>query len=162
MKVAADLVVKLGSSHGPGEGLVANQLAVERIGVEQGLVVEDHVIDADHVVLPQGIVVEVGAALVHGQVEREVSVVVQIRSGGDDPVHESRLDQRNQAAHAQTGGGQGSRDRQADRAIRLEKPASEDLADLTQPPRVVAYKRVVDQVRGDLTSVDSRRRDPSM
>ena len=136
--------------------LVLDQLAVERVGIEQGLVIEDDVVDADDVVLPQGVVVEVGPALVERQVEREVGVVVEVGAGGDDPVHEPGLDQRDQAAHAQPGGGQSPGERQADRAIGLEQLAGEDLADLAQPAGVVAQERVIDQVGGDLPAGDSR------
>ncbi len=52
VKISADFVMKLGRAHRPGEDLVADQLAIEGVGIEQGLVVEDDVVDADDVVLP--------------------------------------------------------------------------------------------------------------
>ena len=56
----------------------------------------------------EGEVVEVRTALVQGQVEGVVGVVIEVRPGRDDPVDEPGPDERDQAAHPQPGRGQGA------------------------------------------------------
>ena len=51
-----------------------------------------------------------------------------------------------EAAHPQPGRRQRARERQADRAVGLEKLVREDLANLAEPARVVAREGRVDQV----------------
>src|SRR5271157_4283531 len=152
--------MELGRSHGAGETLVLDQLPVKRVRVQQRLVVEDDVIDADHVVLPQGVVVEVGPALVERQVQRVVGVMVEVGAGGDDPVHEPGRDQWNQAAHAQPGRSERAGDGQADGAVWFQELAGENLADLAQSPRVVAQEGMIDQVGGDFPARDRGGSDP--
>ena len=133
--------MKFGGSHRPGEDVVADQLAIERVGVEQGLVVEDDVVDPDHVVLPQREIVEVRPALVQRQVECEVGVVVKVGAGRDDPVDETAVDERDEAAHPEPRGGQRTRERQPDGAVGLEELAGEDLAELAEPSCVISSRR---------------------
>ena len=103
---------------GRAKDLVPDQLAIERVGIEQGLVVEDDVVDPDHVVLTEREIIQVGTALMQRKIERVVRVVIEVGAGRDDPVDEAGLDQGDQAAHPQTGGSQCARERQADGAVR--------------------------------------------
>ena len=107
----------------------------------------------------QGEIVEVGPALVQGQVERVVGVVIKVGAGRDDPVDEAGLDQGDQAAHPQAGGRQRARERQADGAVGLEELVGEDRADLAQPAGVVAREGAVDQVGDRLVAGHFRRGD---
>ena len=47
MEVAADLVMELGRAHRSGERFGTDQLAIERVRIEQGLIIEDNIIDAN-------------------------------------------------------------------------------------------------------------------
>ena len=150
VEVAAHLVMELRRPHRPRERLARDQLAIEGVGVEQGRIIEDDVVDPDDVVLAEEVVIQVRAALVQGEVEGVVGVVIEVGAGGDDPVDEPRPDQGDQAAHAEPGGGQRPGDRQPDRASGLEHLPREDPADLAQPAGVVAQERLVDQVGGQV------------
>ena len=71
-------MVELGRAHRLLERLAAAQRAVEAIGAEQVLVVEDDVVDADDLVLAQLQVVQAGPRLVHVHAQGEVRVVVEV------------------------------------------------------------------------------------
>ena len=57
----------------------------------------------DHLMLAQDSIIHSGPALVHLHAQRKVRVVVDVRSGADNPVHKPGLDQRNQTRNARTG-----------------------------------------------------------
>ena len=81
--------------------LLARDLAEKRVGGKQHLVIEKDVVDADHTGVAQRDVVGFRVALKHLEAHTEVGVVVEIGAGGDHPVDETMLDERNQARHAQ-------------------------------------------------------------
>ena len=57
---------------------------------------------------------------VHGVVQGEVEVVVEVRAGGDDPVDEAGLDQRDDARSSPAGGRQRAGEAHADGHVGLE------------------------------------------
>ena len=78
----AHLLLELGLDQDVAQDLVGGHQAVA--------VAQQHVVDADDVVVAQVGVVHLEAADVHRVVQGEVQVVVEVRAGGDDPVHEAR------------------------------------------------------------------------
>ena len=82
----------------------------------------------------------------HREPERKVGVVIEIGAGRDDPVDESRLHQRDQAAHAEPGRRHGTGQGHADRDVGLEHALGEELAALPQPAGVIGQEGVVDQL----------------
>ena len=63
-------------------------------------------------------------------------------------------DQRDQAAHPEPGGSECPGDGEADRAVGLKELARKDLADLAQPPAVVAEEGTVDEIGRGLSARD--------
>ena len=95
-QILADQVVELGGAHRAVELRRGDQLAVEGVGREQHVVVEEDVVDADDALLAQAGVVDLRLPLAQRHRQPEVGVVVEVRAGRDDPVDEPRLDQRDQ------------------------------------------------------------------
>src|SRR5262249_46209118 len=137
----------------------AAQLPEELVGVEQVLVVEDDVVDADDLVLAQLQIGQTRAGLEQVHAQGVVRVVVEVRAGRDDPVDEPGLDQRDEAAHAEAGRRERSAERQPDRAVAGEHLAGEELAALAEPAGVVREERGVEQVGGGDVRGDGRRVD---
>ena len=79
-------------------------------------------------------------------IQREVHVVIQIRAGGNDPVHETRLDQRDDAGAAEAGRRQRAGDAHADGHIGVEHAVGEKLAGFLEPRGVVGEENLVDDV----------------
>src|SRR5205823_929932 len=73
-------------------------------------------------------------------------VVIEIRPGGDDPVDESRLDERDDARHPQPGRCQRPAQTDADRHVLREHALAEQLGRLAQPRPVVGEKGAVDEL----------------
>ena len=113
-----------------------DHLAEEGVGVEQHLVVEEHVVDAHDALLAQLDVVGLEGAAVHREPEAEVGVVVEVRAGRHDPVDEAGLDQRDQRAHAEPGRRQRAGDRQPDRDVVREHALDQEL----RAPRAAARR----------------------
>ena len=80
-----------------------DQSAKKGVGIEQHVVIEEDVIDPHDLCRTQYTVVQFGIALMHRQTDAEVSVVVQIRAGRNDPINEAGLDQRDQGRDAEAG-----------------------------------------------------------
>ena len=59
-------------------------------------------------------------AAVHREPEPEMRVVVEVRAGGDDPVDEARLDERDDRRHAESRRRERAGERQADGDVVLE------------------------------------------
>jgi hypothetical protein len=77
----------------------AERLQHELVGGLQGaLVLDEGVVDPRDAGGHQLVVIDFPVALPHGQIERAVQVVVEVGPGGDDPINESGLDQRDQHA----------------------------------------------------------------
>jgi hypothetical protein len=83
--------VQLGGGHALLELLRLQHLGNEVVGLEQHVGVEDDVVDPDDPFLAQRHVVDVRRDPVQRESQRAVDVVVEVRSGGDDPVDEARL-----------------------------------------------------------------------
>ena len=82
----------------------------------------------------------------HRIVQREVHVVVENRAGGDDPVDEAGLDERNDGGAAQAGRRQRAGEAHADGDIGLQHLLGEKLAAFLETRAVVGQKGVVDEV----------------
>ena len=104
-------------AHGLLELRPLDDLAHEGVGIEEDIVGEEDVVDADDAVIAQDDVVEEGGTGEEFHAEAVVEVVVEVRAGGDDPVHEARFHQRDDGGGAEAGGGQRAGERQADGAV---------------------------------------------
>ena len=91
-----------------------DDLPEERVRAEQDVVVEEDVVDADDAVLAQDGVACCRITAVHREAEAEVRVVVEVRAGGDDPVDEARLDERDDRRHAEPRRRERAGEREAD------------------------------------------------
>ena len=149
-----DQVVELGRAHLALELRREEDLPVEGVGVEEHLVVEDDVVDAHDLVAPERDVVEIRAPPVHREADPEVGVVIEIRPGGDDPVDESRLDERDDARHPQPGRCQRPAQTDADRHVLREHALAEQLGRLAQPCPVVSEESAVDELELDLPPLE--------
>jgi hypothetical protein len=109
-------------------------------------VAEQHVIDADDVVVAQFSVVELEVADAHRIIQREVHVVIQIRARGDDPVHESGLDGRHNAGTAHARWRQRAGEAHADGHVGREHAVREKLAAFFEARAVVGEKGFVHRV----------------
>src|SRR6185436_12170936 len=90
----------------------------------------------------------------------EVGVVVEIRAGREDPIDESRLHQRNDRAHAESGGRQRTCDRKRHGHVIVEHALDQESRALTQPRAVVGEKGLIDQIgrrflAGDRLGIDA-------
>ena len=148
--------MELGARHRALEFLALNDLAEERVGRQQHVVVEEDVVDADDAFLAQHDVGLLRVAAVHREPESEMRVVIEIRAGRDDPVDEAALDERNERRHAESGRRERAGERHADRDVGLEHLLREQLARFAQTRRVVGEEGVVDQIGGRLGAVDRR------
>ena len=75
-----------------------------------------------------------------------VEIVVEVRAGGNDPVHETGLHQGDDGGGAETGGGQRAGERQADGAFVGEHLVREEAAGFPEAGGVVGLEGGVDQV----------------
>ena len=157
--VAAQQIVILGRAHRALELLPRAHLADELVGREQDTVVEEDVVDPDDALVAQLDVVGGRGPAVHGEAECEMGVVIQVRTGRNDPVDEARLHERDEAAHPEPGRRHRARERHADRGVRLEHALGEELAALAEPARVVGQEGVVDERGGGLLAGDRGRID---
>ena len=124
-------VMQLGGAHLVLEFGLDENVAQDFVGGHEAIAVaEQHVIDADDVVVAQLGVVELEAADAHGVVQREVHVVVEVGAGGDDPIHEAGLDERDDAGAAHAGGRERAREAHADGDVGAEHLLGEELAGL--------------------------------
>ena len=145
--VLAEQVVQLGGAHLLLEFGLDQDVAQDLVGGHQAVAVaEQHVVDAHDVVVAQLGVVHLEAADAHRVVQREVQVVVEVRAGGDDPVHEAGLDQRHDGGAAQAGRRERAREAHADGDVRLQHLLGEELAAFLEPRAVVGEEGVVDEV----------------
>ena len=152
-------MVKLRTRHGPLELGRANDLPEERVGGQQHVVVEENVVDAHHALFAQHDVGFRRIPAMHGEPEAEVRVVIEVRACRDDPVNESRLDERNQATHAEAGRGERAGERHAHGHVGLQHLAGEQLARLAQPAGVIRLERALDQLDHRLRAIDAARVD---
>ena len=88
--------------------------------------------------------------------EAVVEVVVEVRAGGDDPVHETGLHQRDDGGGAESGGGQRAGERQADGAVLGEHLVGVQAAGFPEAGGVVGLEGGVDQVGDADTFFDGR------
>ena len=112
--------MKFSARHRPLEFLSCDDLPEKRVGRQQDVVVEEDVVDAHDPFFTQDDIRFLGVAAVHCQSETEVSVVIEIGAGGDDPINESTLDQWNQRRHSESSRCQRAGDRQSDRDVGLQ------------------------------------------
>ncbi len=106
--VPAQPPVQLGGRHALLELLRFQHLGDEIVGLEKHLGVENDVVDPDDPFLAEGHVVNVRGNAVQGEAQRTMDVVIEVRPGGDDPVDEARLDERDEGGVAEARRGQGA------------------------------------------------------
>src|SRR5689334_5607294 len=82
----------------------------------------------------------------HRQAQPEVRVVIKICAGGNDPIDEARLNQRNQCGHAKPCWCQRAGQRDANGHVGLEHLFGEELTSLSQTRSVISNECVVDEV----------------
>jgi|GEM_PF-4133181 len=85
--------------------------------------------------------------------------MVEIRARGDDPVDESRLDERDERRHAKAGGGERAGEREADGDIGLEHFVGEELRGFAEAGGVVGEEGAFDEVDDGLGAVYAARVD---
>ncbi len=158
-QVLAAQEVELGRTHRALELRSRDDLAEERVGVEQHVVVEEDVVDADDALFAQFHVVGLVRALVHGQPEAEVRIVVEIGTRGHDPVHEAGFHERDDRAHAEARGRERTGDAERHRHVFLQHALGQQPGALAQSRAVVCEKRVVDEVGNGLAAGDGGRID---
>ena len=157
--VPAAQPVELRSAHRALEFRGGDHFAEERVGVEQHRVVEEDVVDAHHALLAQLDVVGLVRALVHREPQGEVGVVVEVRSGRHDPVHEPRSHQRDDRAHPEPRRGERPGDGERNRDVVRQHALDEQPRPLLEPCRVVRQERAVDEIGRGLLAGDGRRVD---
>src|SRR5437588_12574468 len=106
--------MKLRGPHRLLKRLAATEGAVEAVGAEQFLVVEDDVVNANDLVFEELQVVKSWPRLVHVHAESEVRIVIKVGAGADDPVDETGFNKRHQARGAQARRRERPAQRQAD------------------------------------------------
>ena len=70
-------------------------------------------------------------------------VVIDVGPGGDDPVHEAGLHQRNERRVPESRGGERAADGEPHRYVRLQHLVREDVARLPKPGRVVGEEELI-------------------
>ena len=158
-EILAEQIVQLGRGQILLELVREHHLAQIGIGLQQHVVVEEHVVDADDPFLAQNAVVDLVTAPMHGQPEPEVDVVIEIGARRYDPVDEPGPDQRHQHRPAEARGGHRPGERDADPAVRREHLLHEQLRCRSQLSRVVGQIGPVHEVGnteapGDRVGVD--------
>jgi hypothetical protein len=94
----AEQVVELGGGHAPLELGPADDGAEEPVGVEERLLPEAQVVDADDASQSHLEVAGVRVHLANGVTDDPVGVVVQVRAGGGERADDAALDERDEAA----------------------------------------------------------------
>ena len=95
--------------------------------------------------------------LVKRHVQAVVQIVIKIGAGGNDPIHEPRAHERNQARFAQAGRRQRAGQAHADQAVARQHFFRQQLGRLAQAPAVVGQKRLIDQIGGGNIFADAQR-----
>jgi hypothetical protein len=157
--VPSRAVMELRRAHRLAELRLSHHLAEEGVGREEDVVVEEDVEDAHDPLFAQHHVVHVRASLVHREPDAEMRVVVEIRTRGDDPVHEAVLEERDQARPAQASRSERATQREADRDVRLQHLLDQEPASLAEPRGVVSEERAVHELVDGDAGHDRIRRD---
>ena len=89
-------VMELGTAHRMLKLGTRHDLPEEGIRREQHLVIEEDAVDPDDPRLPQEDVVDVRVALMEGEPDAEVGIMVEVRPRGDDPIDEAMRDEGDQ------------------------------------------------------------------
>ena len=149
-------MVQLGRAHLFLEFLLDEDPAQDIVGAhEHVVVVEQDVVDADHAIAPQLGIAHKGRPAPQRQVHRVVHVVVEVRAGGHDPVHEASLDQGNYGGAAQTRRSQRSCQAHAHRdPVVGQHFFRKQAAAFAQAAGVVGEKGCVDEIRQALLARD--------
>ena len=144
--VFAKQMVELIRGHRLLEFRPLDDLAHERIRVQQYIIVKQHVVNADDSLVAQLHVVEKGRPGKKVHAESVVEVVVKIRAGRDDPVHKTGLHQRHDRRRSEPGRGERPGERHADRPVFGEHFFGEKAAALREARAVVGLECAVDQI----------------
>ena len=95
----------------------------------------------------------------HRQADAEVRIVIKICSRRNNPIDETRPDQRDERGHSKSGGSKRARQRHAHGHIGFEHLFREEPAGFAQARRVVSHEGTVDQVNELCAAGDGRRID---
>ena len=128
-EVEAEAVVELRGRHRLVQARTDDEVPEVGVGFKQDGRRKQHVVDADDAVLVQLDVVDERRSAVQREVQRVVQIVVEVRPGRDDEVHEPAVHQLDDAA-AQPRRRHRAGNRQPDRGfvLRREHSVGEDLA----------------------------------
>ena len=102
-------------------------------------------------------VVEERRAGIKLHAEAVVQIVIKIRAGGDDPVHEAGFHERNEADFPKARRRERAGEAHADEAVVRQHLFGEQLRRFAQAPAVVSEKGLVDQVGGGNVFADAER-----
>ena len=146
-EVAPERIVKLRGGDGAVDAAAHEEVADIGVGLEQHRCGKEDVVNADDAFLVELDVVDERRSAVQREIQRVVQVVVQVRAGADDEIHQPALHEFHEAA-AEARRGEGAGDRQPDRRVvlRQEHLVREDPAGFTQPGGVEGLKALVDQL----------------
>ncbi len=81
-------------------------------------------------------------------VQAVVQVVIEVGAGGDDPIDEAGLHQRDETRFAQAGRRERAGEAQADEAVAREHFVGQEFGGLAETAAVVSEEGAVDQIGG--------------
>ena len=156
--VAAEQGVELRRGHLALEVRPLHQRGEEPVGVEQRLLPEAEVVDADHAREPKLEVAGVRVHLADGVADDAVGVVVEVRARRREAAQDAALDERDDAALVQPRRRHRARQREEDAAVLLDRAAHQLVRGALLPADVRA-ERVLEQVVGRFLAGDRARID---
>ncbi len=154
-------MMEFGAAHFSLELRAGDDLAEKGIGGEEDGVIEKDIVDAHDAFLPQHDVVHVRVALMQGESDAEMGVVIQIGARRDDPVDESMLDERDEGGDPEPGRGQCSREAYAHRDVGGQHFPCKQLTRFPQACGIIGEKRVLNQLYHRIRARDGAWVDPS-
>ena len=122
------------------------EVANERVGIEQHLRRKQHVVDANHALVVENAIVDERRAAAQREVQRIVQIVIQIGARADHEIDQPAFHQLDDAA-AQAGGGQRAGDGQRDGRVVLLRQhlVAINAACLAEPRGIECLEALVDQ-----------------
>src|SRR6266496_4816735 len=96
MNIPTAQVMKLSSGHRLLKFFTGDNQPKKCVCIQQHRIVEKNVIDANDFFLAKYDIRSLSIALVYCQANSKMGVVIQIRSGGDNPINKAGFNERNQ------------------------------------------------------------------
>ena len=127
----------------------------------QNIVIKKNIVNANDAVPAEINVVEKRRTRVEAHVETVMKVVIEIGSGGNDPIDQSGPHQGNDAGFAESRGGERAGEAQAHGTVVGQHLFDEQLRRLPDAARVVGHEGLINEIgRGDVApdpkGVDAR------